>query len=52
MAALGPDGEPENNPVCLGWDGENLLFSQTTTRQKIRNLQHERLHTGLGYCYT
>jgi PPOX class probable F420-dependent enzyme len=39
VATIGPDGEPQNNPVWFGWDGEHLLFSQTTGRQKYRNLQ-------------
>ena len=38
VATLGPDGEPQNNPVWFDWDGEHVLFSQTKTRQKYRNL--------------
>ena len=41
VATLGPNGEPQNNPVWFDWDGEYLLFSQTTTRQKYRNLQKD-----------
>jgi PPOX class probable F420-dependent enzyme len=41
VATLGPDGEPQNNPVWFGWDGELLRFSQTTARQKYRNVQRE-----------
>jgi len=41
VATVGPEGEPQVNPVWFGWDGEHLLFSQTTTRQKYRNLQRE-----------
>ena len=41
VATVGPDGEPQNNPVWFGWDGENVLFSQTTQRQKYRNVQDE-----------
>ena len=41
VATVGPNGEPQNNPVWFGWDGENLLFSQTTQRQKYRNVQDE-----------
>ncbi|MFZ4719440.1 MAG: PPOX class F420-dependent oxidoreductase, partial [Ilumatobacteraceae bacterium] len=29
----------QNNPVWFGWDGTHVLFSQTTGRQKYRNLQ-------------
>lgn len=41
VATVGPGGEPQNNPVWFGWDGEHLSFSQTTTRQKIRNIQRD-----------
>jgi len=39
VATLGPNGEPQVNPVWFDWDGENILFSQTKTRQKYRNLR-------------
>lgn len=29
------------NRVWFGWDGEHLLFSQTTGRQKYRNVQRD-----------
>ncbi len=38
VATLGPEGEPQNNPVWFDWDGEHLKFSQTKTRQKYRNV--------------
>ncbi|WP_304453096.1 PPOX class F420-dependent oxidoreductase [Nocardiopsis sp. YSL2] len=38
VATLGPKGEPQVNPVWIDWDGEFLKFSQTKTRQKVRNL--------------
>ena len=38
VATIGPGGEPQNNPVWFDWDGECVRFSQTTTRQKLRNL--------------
>ena len=41
VATLGPDGEPQNNPVWFGWDGESIQISQTKTRQKYRNLRRE-----------
>jgi PPOX class probable F420-dependent enzyme len=41
VATLGPDGELHNNPVWFGWDGENIKFSQTKTRQKYRNVNRE-----------
>jgi len=39
VATIGPDGSPQNNPVWFVWDGTHVLFSQTTGRQKYRNLQ-------------
>lgn len=39
VATIGPEGEPQNNPVWFGWDGERIRFSQTTTRQKMRNIK-------------
>lgn len=41
VATVGPNGEPQNNPVWFGWDGELLSFSQTTGRQKFRNVRRE-----------
>ncbi|MDQ6695617.1 MAG: PPOX class F420-dependent oxidoreductase [Chloroflexota bacterium] len=41
IATIGPKGEPQNNPVWFGWDGENVRFSQTKGRQKYRNVQHD-----------
>ncbi|MCC7024827.1 MAG: PPOX class F420-dependent oxidoreductase [Thermomicrobiales bacterium] len=41
VATIGPNGEPQSNPVWFDWDGEHLLFSQTTGRQKYRNVQRE-----------
>ena len=41
VATVGPEGEPQVNPVWFDWDGEHLKFSQTKTRQKYRNLQRD-----------
>ena len=41
VATLGPDGEPQNNPVWFGWDGEHIKISQTKARQKYRNMNRE-----------
>jgi PPOX class probable F420-dependent enzyme len=41
VATLGPDGEPQSNPVWFDWDGEHVKFSQTKTRQKYHNLQRD-----------
>jgi len=40
-ATIGPKGEPQNNPVWFGWDGNNVLFSVKKSRQKYRNLVRE-----------
>ncbi len=29
IAPIGARGEPQSTPVWIGWDGENLRFSQT-----------------------
>lgn len=41
VATIGPDGEPQSNPVWYDWDGRHVKISQTTTRQKYRNVQRE-----------
>ena len=41
VATIGPHGEPQSNPVWFDWDGEFLKFSQTKTRQKYHNVQHD-----------
>jgi len=41
VATIGPGGEPQNNPVWFDWDGEYVKFSQTKTRQKLRNLERD-----------
>ena len=41
VATVGPKGEPQNNPVWFGWDGEHIKLSQTKTRQKYRNVHRE-----------
>lgn len=41
VATIGPDGEPQSNPVWIDGDAEHVRFSQTTTRQKYRNVQRE-----------
>jgi PPOX class probable F420-dependent enzyme len=41
VATVGPNGEPQTNPVWFDWDGRYVKFSQTKTRQKYRNLQRE-----------
>ena len=41
VATIGPDGEPQNNPVWFGTQDGNIVFSQTTGRQKYRNVQRD-----------
>ena len=41
VATLGPDNQPQNNPVWFDWDGTYLRFSQTTTRKKLANLKRD-----------
>ena len=41
VATVGPTGEPQVNPVWFGVQDGRILFSQTKTRQKVRNLQRE-----------
>jgi len=41
IATIGPDGKPQNNPVWFDWDGEQVKFSQTKTRQKYKNVGRE-----------
>ena len=41
VATIGPGGEPQSSPVWFDWDGEHVKFSQTKTRQKLRNLRRD-----------
>ncbi len=41
VATLGPKGEPQNNPVWFDMKDGLIRFSQTTSRQKLRNLQRD-----------
>ena len=41
VATIGPDGEPQNNPVWFDHQDGFIRFSQTTTRQKVRNVQRD-----------
>lgn len=41
IATIGPNGAPQNNPVWFDWDGSQVKFSQTKTRQKYKNLQRD-----------
>jgi hypothetical protein len=41
VATIGPNGEPQSNPVWFIWDGTHLLFSQEGGRQKVKNLRRD-----------
>lgn len=41
VATIGPDGEPQTNPVWYDWDGETIAISQTPDKQKYVNLQRD-----------
>lgn len=41
VATIGKSGEPQSSPVWYGYDGEHILFSQTTSRIKLKNLKRD-----------
>jgi len=41
LATIRPDGTPQVNPMWFSWDGEHLRFTNTTLRQKYRNVTAE-----------
>jgi PPOX class probable F420-dependent enzyme len=41
LATLRPDGTPQVNPMWFSWDGTHLRFTNTTRRQKHRNVTAE-----------
>lgn len=40
LGTVRPDGSVQVNPMWFEFDGEQLLFTHTVTRQKYRNLKH------------
>lgn len=38
LATIRPDGKPQVNPMWFLWDGEHVLFTNTTVRQKYKNV--------------
>ncbi len=40
LGTIRPDGAVQVNPMWFRVDGDHVLFTHTTTRQKYRNLQH------------
>jgi PPOX class probable F420-dependent enzyme len=41
LATVRPDGSPQSSVMWFAWDGTQVRFSHTRTRQKYRNLVHE-----------
>lgn len=41
LATLRPDGRPQVTPMWYGFDGDRILFSTTTARQKHDNVRHD-----------
>ena len=39
LGTIRPDGTVQVNPMWFEWEGDRLLFTHTTRRQKFRNLQ-------------
>jgi len=38
LATIRPNGQPQVNPMWFAWDGEHLRFTNTTVRQKYKNV--------------
>lgn len=38
LATIRPDGTPQVNPMWFSWDGELVYFTNTTVRQKYKNV--------------
>ncbi len=38
LATIRPDGTPQVNPMWFSWDGEYVLFTNSTERQKYKNV--------------
>ena len=47
LATRRSNGALQSNPVWFEWDGTHLKISQTTTRQKMRNMTADR-HVALS----
>ena len=41
LATVRPDGAPQSNVMWFEWNGQDVRFTHTTTRQKYRNFEHE-----------
>ena len=42
LATVRPDGAPQSSVMWFAWDGQRVRFTHTRTRQKFKNLAHER----------
>jgi PPOX class probable F420-dependent enzyme len=42
LATVRPDGAPQSSVMWFVWDGQRLRFTHTRTRQKFKNIAHER----------
>lgn len=40
LATARPDGSLQSNPVWFEWDGTHIKLTQTRTRKKLRNVEH------------
>jgi PPOX class probable F420-dependent enzyme len=40
LATIRPDNTAQANPMWFAWDGEFLKFTNTSVRQKYRNIKH------------
>lgn len=38
LATIRPDGTPQVNPMWFSWDGDQIYFTNSTLRQKYRNV--------------
>src|SRR6266508_101326 len=47
LATARPDGALQSNPVWFEWDGHHVKISQTKSRQKMHNMDHDR-HVALS----
>lgn len=42
VATIGPDGNPQSNPVWFDWDGAQVRLALEPNSQKLRNLRRNR----------
>jgi nitroimidazol reductase NimA-like FMN-containing flavoprotein (pyridoxamine 5'-phosphate oxidase superfamily) len=41
LATINPDGGPQTSAMCVGRDGDKVLFSTVAGRRKHRNLERD-----------